>query len=164
MLHISPLPPEEKQTVEAGQRNGKKAYFRDRCPGIVLRFAGFEGKELALIYTPRTRTIYDWRHRYEQDGFLGLKLKPGRGWKAARPGLTPAHSQQVDAQVRLNPQNLRAVAAVLSARVGVAMSPSALKGYLKKNQSTRGTACVNGPSRSKTRQPMRGWPPNPKNA
>lgn len=133
MLYISNLPPAEKQTLEAGKQNSKRAYFRDRCQCILLSSAGFEVKELALIYKTRTRTIYDWLHRYAQDGFLGLKIKPGRGVKARLPDLTPGQREQVEEQVRLNPQSLREVAAALSARCGVALSKSALKGYVKKN-------------------------------
>lgn len=132
MLYISPLPEEEKQTLLEGKQNNKKAYFRDRCQCILLSEKGFEVKALALIYKTRTRTIYDWLHRYEQAGFLGLKIKAGRGLKASLTDLTPQQVEEITEQVKLNPQSLRDVATLLSETVGFTITKATLKNYLKK--------------------------------
>ena len=133
MLHISTLPDEERQTLEAGHKNGNKAYFRNRCQCVLLSASGFEAKELALIYTTRTRTVYDWLHRYKRDGFLGLKIKAGRGLKAPLQGLTLEQVADIKEQLKENPQSLREVAALLSTKFGFTMTKSALKQYVKKN-------------------------------
>ena len=118
MLHISTLPDEEKQTLEAGHKNGNKAYFRNRCQCILLSASGFKAKELALIYTTRTRTVYDWLHRYKREGFLGLKIKAGRGLKAPLQALTLEQVAGSKEQLKGNPQSLREVAAPLSTKFG----------------------------------------------
>ncbi len=133
MLYISTLPDEEKQTLEAGQKQGKKAYFRNRCQCILLSYNGFEVKELAAIYHTRTRTIYDWLHRYEQDGFLGLKIKTGRGLKAPLKDISPQQVAEIQEQIKKNPQNLREVATLLSTNLGFTITKSTLKNYVKKN-------------------------------
>ena len=133
MLYISALPDEEKQTLAAGQQNGKKAYFRNRCQCILLSANGFEVKKLAVIYNTRTRTIYDWLHRYQRDGFLGLQIKTGRGLKAPFRDLTPVQVAEVKEHLKENPQSLREVAVLLSTKFGFAISKSALKKYVKKN-------------------------------
>lgn len=134
MLYILNLPEEEKKTLEAGKQNGKKSYFRERCHCILLSSAGFEVKELALIYKTRTRTIYDWLHRYEQQGFLGLKIKAGRGLKAPLKDLTPEQVDDIKEQIKLNPQSLREAATLLSEKFGFPMTKSTLKNYLKKTE------------------------------
>lgn len=133
MLYIHSLPEAEKQTLTAGQEHGKKAYFRARCQCILLSEQGFEVKALALIYKTRTRTIYDWLHRYAQHGFLGLKIKAGRGVKSVLQDVTPAQNEEIKEQIRLNPQSLREVAALLSEKFGFPMTTATLKTYLKKN-------------------------------
>lgn len=133
MLYISTLPEEEKWTLEEGKKNAKKPYFRDRCQCILLSSEGFEVKDLASIYRTRTRTIYDWLHRYEKDGFLGLKIKDGRGLKAPLKSLTQEQVDDIKEQVKLNPQSLREVATLLSGRFGFPVTKSTLKTYLKKS-------------------------------
>ena len=144
MLYVSTLPDEEKQTLEAGHQHGKRAYFRNRCQCILLSASGLKAKELALIYRTRTRTIHDWLHRYEQDGFLGLKIKAGRGLNPPLQDLTPAQVADIQEQVKENPQSLREVAAQLSTTFGFTITKSALKNYVKKNASTPGTDYVTG--------------------
>ena len=134
MLYISTLPDEEKQTLEAGHQNGNKPYFRNRCQCILLSANGFGVKELATIYHTRTRTIYEWLHRYEQDGFLGLTIKPGRGLKAPPLDLTPEKEMIIKEEITQNPQSLREVAALLSIRFGFSLTKAALRNYLKKTK------------------------------
>jgi len=133
MLHISDLPLEEKQTLESGKQNGKKPYFRDRCQCILLSSEGFEVRDLALIYKTRTRTIYNWLHRYEALGFLGLKIKSGRGLKSILKDLTQEQIEDIKEQIVLNPQSLREVTALLSEKFGFIITKSSLKTYLKKS-------------------------------
>lgn len=93
-------------------------------------------KALARIYQTRTRTIYAWLHRYEQQGFLGLKIRVGRGLKAPLKDMTSAQVADIKEQVKLNPQSLRKVAALLSTTFGFTITKSGLKTYLKKRKYT----------------------------
>ena len=133
MLQIHPLPSDEKLTLEAGYRNSPKPYFRDRCQCILLSSEGFSVTDLSLIYKTRTRTIYTWIHRYESDGFLGLKIRFGRGLKSAMEDLSTTQIEDIKAQIVLNPQSLRGVSTILSEKFGFPISKSMLKKYLKKN-------------------------------
>jgi len=136
MLYVSDLPALEKETLEWGFRHHKKPYFRHRCQCMLLSAAGLEVKELARIYQTRTRTIYDWIHRYDQFGFLGLLIRPGRGLKAPLHSLTSLQIEVVKAEVENNPQSLRAVCVVLSEKFGFTITKSMLKKYLKKLKYT----------------------------
>lgn len=40
-------------------------------------------KEIAALFSVRTRTIYFWMDRWEQMGLCGLWIQSGRGLKAA---------------------------------------------------------------------------------
>ena len=115
-------------------QQGKEAYFRARCQCILLSFTGFEVKALARIYQTRTRTIYAWLHRYEQQGFPGLKIRAGRGLKAPLKDLTSAQVAEITEEVQRNPQSLREVATLLSAKFDFPVTKSGLKTYLKKTE------------------------------
>jgi transposase len=127
MLKILPLPMEEKQTLESGYNNSNKQYFRERCQCILLSSEGFSPRELSLIYKTRTRTIYTWIHRYESQGFLGLKIQIGRGLKSVMKSLTEQQIEEIKEQIVLNPQILRDVSTLLSEKFGFILSKSMLK-------------------------------------
>ena len=133
MLKVPPLSQEEKQTLEEGQKNGKKKHFRDRCQCIQLSSEGFRVKELSRIYKTRTRTIYTWIHRYAEHGFLGLKIQSGRGIKAVLVDLVQEQIDIIKHEISQNPQNLRDVSSVLSEKFGFTITRPMLKKYLKKN-------------------------------
>ena len=134
MLNVPPLPMEEKQTLEEGQKHGKKKYFRDRCQCIQLSSEGFSVKELSRIYKTRTRTIYTWIHNYAEQGFLGLKIQPGRGIKAILVDLAEEQIAIIKHEISQNPQSLREVAHVLSEKFGFTITKAMLKKYLKKTK------------------------------
>ena len=133
MLNVPTLPLEEKQTLTEGHKNGKKAYFRERCQCILLSSDGFKVKDLALVYKTRTRTIYTWIHNYKQRGFLGLKIQSGRGLKPILKDLMPEQIEDIKVQMVLNPQSLRDVACILSEKFGFTITKLMLKTYLKKS-------------------------------
>lgn len=118
MLQIHSHPLDEKLTLEAGYRNSPKPYFRDRYQCILLSSEGFSATDLSLIYRTLTRTIYTWIHRYESDGFLGLKIQSGRGSKSAIKDLSEAQIEDIKAQVLLNPLRLRDISSILSEKFG----------------------------------------------
>ena len=72
---------EEEQTLEQGLRNHSKHHFRQRCQALLLSGQGKPVKELAVMYSVRTRTIYSWMDRWEDMGIAGLAIQPGRGVK-----------------------------------------------------------------------------------
>jgi transposase len=133
MLRISSLPLEERITLEEAHKNSLKKHFRDRCQCILLSSEGFTVKNLASVYKTRTRTIYTWIHRYNEMGFLGLKIQPGRGLKSTMNSLTTEQIELIKAEIVLNPQSLRNVSTLLSEKFGFTISKPMLKKYLKKS-------------------------------
>lgn len=133
MLKISVLPEEEKQTLLEGERNSKKKYFRDRCQAIQLSSEGFTVKELCRIYKTQIRTIHTWIHNYENYGFLGLKIKSGRGLKSKLKDLTENQIVLIKDKISENPQSLREVCIDISKNFGFTITKLMLKKYLKKN-------------------------------
>lgn len=71
----------EEQTLQEGLKNHLKHHFRQRCQAILLSGQGMQVKELASLYSVRTRTIYTWMSRWEEMGIVGLAIQPGRGLK-----------------------------------------------------------------------------------
>ena len=66
-------------------------------------------------------------------GIEGLATKQGRGRKSKLVDLLPEQVDSIIKNVRLNPQSLREVAAVLSEEFGFLITKSMIKQYIKKN-------------------------------
>ncbi len=75
------LKEEERETLKHGYRNHKKHHIRQRCHSLLLSNEGMKVKEIASLFSVRTRTIYFWMDRWEQMGLCGLWIQPGRGLK-----------------------------------------------------------------------------------
>jgi transposase len=132
------IPELEKVTIEAIFRNHEKPYLRNRAQALLLRFEGFSVATLALMFKTRPHTIYDWIRRYKAQGFMGLKIIPGRGLKAKMNDLDEPQIHLIHAEIKLNPQSLREVSAILSEKFGFDITKYMLKKYLKKNSNTHG--------------------------
>jgi transposase len=133
MLYILSLSDIEREELETTHRNHKKPYVRERCKCILLSSEGFSAKNLARLFKVRTRTIYEWIHRYMESGLNGLFIVIGRGLKARLNSLTTLEITTLNAEITQNPQSLRAVSALLSEKFGFEITKSMLKKYLKKN-------------------------------
>lgn len=76
------LTEEERVTLEQCYRNHNKHHLRQRCHSLLLSDGGMQVKEIAALFSVRTRTIYFWMDRWERMGLCGLWIQPGRGLKA----------------------------------------------------------------------------------
>jgi transposase len=128
------IPEIEKEMLEAIFRNHEKPHMRNRAQALLLRFEGFSVATLALMFKIRQHTIYDWIVRYKAQGFMGLKIIPGRGLKAPMNDLNDPQIELIHAEIKRNPQSLREVSGVLSEKLGFKITKSMLKKYLKKTQ------------------------------
>ena len=141
--YIEKLTKEEKISLEKGYRIGKSHVFRRKCQCILLSNTGSSVEELAILYQVRTRTIYDWFNRWEQEGLEGLKLKPGRG----RPTkLSAENAKQVKVVKQLienEPKNLNRVVAQVETELAIELSKKTLIRFLK-NLNTHGNDLGNG--------------------
>lgn len=126
------IPEIEKATIEAIFRHHEKPYMRNRAQALLLRFEGFSVATLALMYKTRQHTIYEWIRRYKAQGFMGLKIIPGRGLKAQMNDLNEPQIELIQAEIKRNPQSLREVSTILSEKFGFEITKYMLKKYLKK--------------------------------
>ncbi len=80
------LIPEQQKPLEQIRDTDKRPYMRERAAAILKIAEGVTPRQVALngLHKPRKPdTVYDWVHRYQQDGIAGLPVKPGRGRKPA---------------------------------------------------------------------------------
>jgi len=64
----------------------RRPYMRERAAAVLKVADGVSGRETARRRLLRPRwpdTVYDWIRRYKAEGVEGLKIRPGRGRKAA---------------------------------------------------------------------------------
>ena len=80
------LSSEERQRLEEARDHHDKPYMRERAAALLKIADGWSGREVALCGLLKQRkpdTVYDWFHRYREDGFDGLFISEGRGRKPA---------------------------------------------------------------------------------
>ena len=78
---------EQQDQLEQIRDTDKRPYMRERAAAMLKIAEGTTPRQVALngLLKPRDPdAVYDWVHRYEQEGVAGLPIKPGRGRK---PGM-----------------------------------------------------------------------------
>ena len=88
-IHLSDI---DHAAIVEGRKNGKTAHFRLRCHAIELSHRHQTVPQIAFILEKRCETIRYWFTNWEQEGLLGLGIKPGRGLK---PRLDLTHTDLV---------------------------------------------------------------------
>jgi transposase len=92
------LLPEQQKTLEQIRDTDRHPYMRERTAAILKIAEGITPRQVALngLLKPRKPdTVYNWLHRYEEDGIAGLQIKPGRGRK---PAYFPKYQSQQEAK------------------------------------------------------------------
>ncbi len=69
----------EVETLKEGYKNHPSHSVRRRFHAMLLNTEGKKVKELASIFQVRTRTIYEWMNRWDNNGCMGLLTKLGQG-------------------------------------------------------------------------------------
>ena len=80
------LTQEQQDQLEQIRDTDKCPYMRERSAAMLKISEGISPRQVALHGLPKRRkpdTVYEWVHRYQQDGIKGLVIKPGRGRKPA---------------------------------------------------------------------------------
>jgi transposase len=80
------LTSEQKEELEQGRDHHPKPYIRERAAAILKIATGQSGLQVAVNGLLKKRdpdTLYGWVNRYQDQGFQGLFIKPGRGRKPA---------------------------------------------------------------------------------
>jgi transposase len=131
MLKAAPLSLDEKTTLDQGFRNHPKFHMRRKFHIALLYTEGRSPKDIAELYKVKKRSVYEWIHAFEKEGFLSFYIKNGRGRKATMVDITPEQKETIRLAVDKNPQSLRSVAAKLSRELGISITKPKLKVYIK---------------------------------
>lgn len=123
------LTPEEVITLQEGRKNHKSYQFRDRCHCLVLSNEGKEVKQIAQILQVSTISIYNWFHRWQEKGLVGLLNQKGQGRKAI---LLQNEGEKIKQKVQANAQQLKLAREELKKELNKEFSDKTLKRYLKK--------------------------------
>jgi transposase len=123
------LSQEEIITLQEGRKNHSSYQFRDRCHCLLLSNEGKGVKELAGILQVSSITIYNWFHRWEQKGIVGLINQKGQGRKAI---LLAADGEKVRQKVQAHAQQIKVAREELKKELSKEFSHKTLKRYLKK--------------------------------
>lgn len=76
----------ERAELEDIRNHHPRPYIRERASALLKIADGVSGRETArhrLVRPHWPDTIYEWVRRYQAEGIAGLKIRPGRGRKAA---------------------------------------------------------------------------------
>jgi transposase len=66
----------EIKYLERLVKNEKNPLVRDRLRGILLLKKNYHRIEVAKILGVTDRTVYNWKYRYNKNGYEGLQSKP----------------------------------------------------------------------------------------
>jgi transposase len=80
------LTAEQQNQLEQIRDTDKRPYMRERAAAMLKTSEGMSPRQVALNGLHKSRkpdTVYDWVHRFQQEGIKGLIIKPGRGRKPA---------------------------------------------------------------------------------
>lgn len=135
------LSPEEIETLEEGVKHHLKAHFRTRCESLLLSHRGYKVVDIAKLFEVRTHTVRFWMDNWEQKGIVGLNIRSGRGRKLALPINNPAFLEDLQMQIRFNPQSLSVIALEMSKKWDCLLSKESLQRFIKKSLVTVGADC-----------------------
>jgi len=144
------LTADERATLEEGRHHHPQYQFRARCQCLLLSADGHDVPALTKLLSVQRQTVYAWFERWESAGLAGLANAKGQGRPAI---LTAADTQQVQAAVRANRQQLKDVTASLRQELDRHFSPLTLKRFLK-SVVANGDASATVSSRPRTQSTM----------
>jgi hypothetical protein len=76
----------ERAELNDHMNNDPRPYIRERCAALLKIANGASPHFVALHGLLKRRdpdSVYAWLNRYQQEGFAGLVIRPGRGRKPA---------------------------------------------------------------------------------
>lgn len=126
------LTEEERATLEQCYRHHNKHHIRQRCHSLLLSNGGMQAKEIAALFSVRTRTIYFWLDRWEQMGLSGLWIQPGRGLKARLKVEEAGLVSLIKKKALTHARSLKRMCQQLSESLGFQVSRHMLRAFLKK--------------------------------
>lgn len=125
-LHLNA---KQRSELERGYREGKSHAYRKRCQMMLLKSEGRSSEDVAKILGCCEVVVNTWLRRYETEGLLGLKTKPGRGRKA----ILEVSKDEVTIKevVQANRQRLKVARVELEEALKKRFSQKTLERYIK---------------------------------
>lgn len=124
------LNPQQRTELEDGYQNGKSHAFRKRCHLVLLKTEKRTSKDVGSIVGLHQISVNQWLNRYEKEGIIGLKTRPGRGRK---PIIDPEKdTEKVRRAVEQERQRLSVAKHLLESELDKEFSLKTLKRFLKK--------------------------------
>lgn len=129
--YIESLTAEQEEELLRGYRNGSSHDFRIRCQSILLSSQGKSIPEIRELFQVSNQSIYSWFNRWESEGILGLKIRPGRGRKPKLDISNTDHVQAVKTALKRENRSAKQLRAELESYLGQNLSDSTLRNFLK---------------------------------
>ena len=135
-LRTIKLTPPEYQALKSGYEKGKSSAYRKRCHLVILKSEGRTSIDVGQIIGLHQISVNNWLTRYEKEGILGLKTKPGRGRKSILD--KEKDGQKIKDVVKKERQRLKKAKNIIENDLGKSFSLMTLKRFLK-NLSANGS-------------------------
>lgn len=120
-------------TLEQAVKYHPKFYFRTRCKSLLLSNRGYDIKSISVLFQIRIHTVGTWFSNWSKKGLMGLQIEKGRGRKADLSLVSEEVLQDIEEEIKLNPQDLESVCHQISQKWGLSLSKGQLKSFLKKS-------------------------------
>jgi transposase len=97
------LKEEELQEIAVAIKHDKRPEVRQRAMGLRLLHEGQSPKAVAELMSVSQPTVYDWRHRWQENGLEGLANRPKSG---RPPKADEAYVELLERVIEQDPQEL----------------------------------------------------------
>ena len=133
------LKEEELQEIAVAIKHDKRPEVRQRAMGLRLLHEGQSPKTVAAFMSVSQPTVYDWHHRWQENGLEGLANRP----KSGRPPKTDAaYVKLLEQLIEQDPQELDYAFSIWTAgrlrlhmqkETGIELGPTQFRALLKEN-------------------------------
>lgn len=128
MQFLDSLAPETISLLWRIYRHSQHHRVRQRAHCLLLKAEGFSLPQLLSIFQVSRKTIYNWFNAWQQERFVGLYERPGRGRK---PSFTPEQRDEIRQWTKAHPNNLKQVLQRVEQDWGMRVSQDTIKRVLK---------------------------------
>ena len=152
MKFVAPLTEAERLPLLEARNPGPTAALRRRAQAVELNSRGYRRTAIADLLGVHRETVSGWLDLWETQGLRGWYDLPSG---VRPPVFTPEEAEQVRAEVKPSPRQLRQVPARLQERLGKTASRQPLRRVLKKTMAGAGSVAA-GRSRAGVMRPRFG--------
>jgi len=128
MIFVREINPFSAHLLQRIYRSSRHHQVRQRAHCLILASQGAKVEELMQIFSVSYGTIYNWFHRWETEGMVGLYNQPGRGRK-------PTFNSDQQAKIRewaaQEPRQIKKVVQKVKQEWGIEISTRTIKRILK---------------------------------